>query len=334
MNASRAASGYRGKTVVVTGAAGYIGTTILGLLRDVECHVRALVQPARVEAVSRELSALAPRDTQVLGCDVRAVDDFGPWLAGADVVFHLAAQTSHYEANANPREDFAINVAPVLRLLEACRSLDPMPRVVFASSATVVGLPKALPVDERIACHPVTIYDVHKLCAEGYLSSFSVSHGVPGCALRLANVYGVGRAATKPDRGIMNLMAKRALAGDDLTVFGSGNWLRDYVHLSDVAEAFLAAGLADAAAISGRAFNVCTGVGSKFVDVLGLIADEAERASGKRSRIVHVEKVLSPIDERSYIGSHAALTEASGWMPRVSLQSGIATLVGQSFGLA
>ena len=69
----------------------------------------------------------------------------------------------------------------------------------------MVGLPKALPVDEQAACFPVTIYDVHKICAEGYLSFFSLAHGVPTCALRLANVYGVGRAATKPDRGIMNL---------------------------------------------------------------------------------------------------------------------------------
>jgi nucleoside-diphosphate-sugar epimerase len=123
------------------------------------------------------------------------------------------------------------------------------------------------------------------------------------------------------------MMTARALAGEDLTVYGSGNWLRDYVHLSDVARAFLHAGVAPAEAVSGRAFNVCTGVGSRFCDVLDLIATEAEAISGKRSRVVHVDKTLSPIDERSYIGSHAAFTAASGWSPRIELRAGISELV-------
>jgi nucleoside-diphosphate-sugar epimerase len=327
MSGFDAAAGYHGKTVLVTGASGYIGTAILRLLRRVDCQVRALVIPDEVTAATPLLEAIGPAGLRVAGCDLRVEEDFEPLLDGVDVVFHLAAQTSHYEANAKPREDFASSVAPLLRLLEACRRVARAPRIVFASSATVVGLPKTLPVDEQAPCLPVTVYDVHKLCGEGYLHFFSVAHGVPTCALRLANVYGRGRAATRPDRGIMNMMTTRALAGEDLTVYGSGNWLRDYVHLSDVARAFLHGGVAPAEAVSGKAFNVCTGVGSRFRDVLESIVAEAEAISGKRSRIVHVDKTLSPIDERSYVGSHAAFTAASGWSPRVELRDGIAELV-------
>jgi nucleoside-diphosphate-sugar epimerase len=127
-------------------------------------------------------------------------------------------------------------------------------------------------------------------------------------------------------------MAKRAVAGEDLTIYGSGVWLRDYVHLSDVARAFLHAGLASKEIVSGRAFNICTGIGSRFVDVLELIVSEAEQVSGKRSRVVHVDKTLSPIDERSYIGTHAAFTAASGWAPIVPLRAGISELVRASAG--
>jgi nucleoside-diphosphate-sugar epimerase len=132
--------------------------------------------------------------------------------------------------------------------------------------------------------------------------------------------------ATKQDRGIVNMMTTRALAGEDLTVYGSGSWLRDYVHLSDVARAFLHAGAAPAEAVAGRAFNICTGVGSRFRDVLARIVAEAELISGKRSRIVHVDKTLSPIDERSYIGTHAAFTAATGWSPAIELGAGISEL--------
>jgi UDP-glucose 4-epimerase len=316
----------RGKRVLVTGADGYVGTTILSQLREVDCAVRALVLPTDGGAAVA-LGAIGPATTEVVSGDLRTTTDFGPWLDGVDVVIHLAAQTSHYVANANPTDDWAISVAPAVRLLEWCRANGARPRIVFASSATVVGLPTVLPVDEQVRCVPVTVYDIHKLAVEEYLSFFASEHGIPSCSLRLANVYGRGLVATKPDRGILNLMVKRALGGEDLTVFGSGTWFRDYVHLRDVAAAFLRAAGAPEDKVSGRAFNVCTGTGTRFSDVLALIAGEAEKLVGKKSRIVHVDKVLSPIDERSYIGDPRALRDAAGWSAEVELRSGVLELL-------
>jgi len=317
----------RGKRLFVTGADGYVGTAILKQLSGVSCSVRALVPPAEGDGPRVALAELGPPSTEVVVGDLRAARDFGAWLDGVDVVIHLAAQTSHYVANAQPTADWEISVAPAVRLLEWCRANGQRPRIVFASSATVVGLPKQLPVDEGAPCDPITVYDIHKVAVEGYLRFFAREHGIPSCSLRLANVYGRGLVATRPDRGILNLMVKRALGGEDLTVFGSGEWLRDYVHLSDVAAAFLRASGAPADDVSGRAFNVCTGTGTRFVDVLALIADEAEKLAGKRARIVHVDKVLSPIDERSYVGDPRALREASGWAPKIDLKSGVVELL-------
>jgi nucleoside-diphosphate-sugar epimerase len=316
----------RGKRILLTGADGYIGTTILRQLHDVDCSVRALVPPNQ-DAGAVGLTQLGPNRTEVIEGDLRTTTDFRPWLDGVDLVIHLAAQTSHYEANAHPTDDAAINVAPTLRMLEWCRDNGMKPRIVFASSATVVGLPTDLPVDERAPCFPVTIYDVHKLAVEYYLAIFAREHGISSCSLRLANVYGPGLVATRPDRGILNLMVRRALEGQDLTVFGTGGWLRDYVHLRDVAAAFLRASGAPVEQISGRSFNVCTGKGTPFRDVLGLIADEAAALTGKKSRIVHEDKVLSPIDERSYIGNPRALLEATRWAPSVDLRSGVLELI-------
>jgi UDP-glucose 4-epimerase len=324
--AAAAYPAYAGKRVLITGANGYIGTVILGLLKDADCGVRGLVPPELV-SLEASLQAIGPSSLEIAGADIRTVEDYIPFVEGFDLVIHLAAQTSHYEANERPREDFALNVAPVLRLLEACRTQKRPPRVVFASSATVVGLPQALPVTEDAFCRPITMYDIHKLCAEEYLRFFAREHGVPSCSLRLANVYGESPTATKTSRGVVNQMARRALAGEDLTVFGSGAWLRDYVHLSDVAEAFLAAGSLPESELGGRSFNVCTGTGTAFRDVLAMLRDAAEKMSGRRSNIVHVDKVLSPIDERSYVGSHDALTRACGWTPQIDLATGLGRLL-------
>ncbi|HEX7670496.1 MAG TPA: NAD-dependent epimerase/dehydratase family protein [Polyangiaceae bacterium] len=327
MTSPPAAAAYRGKRVVLTGAGGYIGTVILSLLRDVDCAVRAVVPPSKLQDARAALPGLGPSGMEVVGCDIRAERDFRALLGECDIVIHLAAQTSHYEANAHPTDDFGINVAPMLRLLESCREHGAAPQIVFASSATVVGLPQALPVDEQARCVPITIYDVHKLCVEEYLRFFAREHGIPSCSLRLANVYGSSSVSAKPDRGVVNLMVKRALSGEDLTVFGSGDWLRDYVHLDDVADAFLRAGVIPREIADGRAFNVCTGIGTRFRDVLRLIADEAKKLTGRESRIVHVEKVLSAIDERSYVGNHDAFTRVSGFCPRVDLRSGVLELL-------
>ncbi len=316
-----------GKRLFVTGADGYIGTTILSQLRDVSCAVRALIPPGMDAAHGTALAGLGPAATEVVVGDLRTMSDFAPFLDGVDVVIHLAAQTSHYVANAHPTDDWAISVAPAVRLLEWCRANAARPRIVFASSATVVGLKTTLPVDEQVACVPVTVYDIHKLAVEEYLAFFAREHGIPSCSLRLANVYGRGLAATRTDRGILNAMVKRALGGEDLTVFGTGAWLRDYVHLRDVGAAFLRASGAPEANVTGRVFNVCTGTGTRFVDVLGLIALEAEKLVGKRARVVHVDKVLSPIDERSYIGDPRALSDATGWRPTVELRSGVLELL-------
>ena len=186
-----------------------------------------------------------------------------------------------------------------------------------------------LPVDEQAPCSPLTVYDIHKLCSEQYLSYFSSTHGIPSCSLRLANVYGSSAGTSKPDRGIVNSMVKRALAREDLTVYGSGDWLRDYVHLSDVAKAFLRAGSAPSANIAGRSFNICSGVGTRFRDVLALIRDEAAKVTSHPSSIVHVDKTLLP-DRRAKFrrASHDAFTTATGWMPQSSIsRSGILELV-------
>lgn len=328
MNEGSVRDAYTGKSVLLTGAGGYIGSVILGLLRDVSCTVRALVPPEKAASLGPSLRALGPASMEIVGSDLRATQDFRPLVDGCDVVIHLAAQTSHYEANAHPSDDFQASVAPLLRLLESCREHRLAPRIVFASSATVVGLPKALPVDEQAPCVPITVYDIHKICAEEYLGFFWREHGIPSCSLRLANVYGSSKGTSKPNRGVVNQMVKRALAGEDLTVYGSGDWLRDYVHLSDVAEAFLCAGIAPVSAVAGRPFNICTGVGTRFRDVLRLIVDEARQITGRESRIVHVDKVLSPIDERSYVGNSGAFRNATGWTPKVDLRAGVLELLG------
>src|SRR6185503_293003 len=127
------------------------------------------------------------------------------------------------------------------RLLEASRHTENKPFIVFASTVTVVGITQPQPTNEAQECLPVTIYDLHKLIAEQYLEAYCRLNQAHGTTLRLANVYGPGSSAVVEDRGILNKMMRRALNEESLTMFGSGEWYRDYVYIDDVLAAISAA---------------------------------------------------------------------------------------------
>lgn len=304
----------QGKRALITGGSGYLGSALAARLRELGVEVIALDRG---------------RDG-----DIRHPESWAAWVSRIgpnDLIFHLAGQTSCKKADEAPLEDWHLNSAPLIHLSQACRRAGIRPRVVFASTATVVGMPERLPVDEECPEDPVTLYDLHKLFGEMNLRLASRQGVVEGVSLRLANVYGTmgrGPLSGAPDRGVINRMAQLALEGASLRVFGSGEWLRDYVHVSDVVEAFIAAAAAPAISVTGRSFNVATGVGTRFKDAVELLAELASRKTGRTVPVLQEPDVsLSPIDTRSYVGSPTRLREAAGWTPRLDLRSGLSDLL-------
>ena len=138
-------------------------------------------------------------------------------------------------------EDFHANVMPIRHLLAACARRAPRPIVVFAGTVTEAGIPSRLPVNEDEPDNPITAYDRHKLIAENDLKAAAAQGVVRGATLRLSNVYGPGRDGKPHDRDVLNRMIRAALAAEPLTVYGSGEYMRDYVFVEDVVDAFLRA---------------------------------------------------------------------------------------------
>lgn len=310
---------YTGTRVLTTGSSGYIASNVHAMLDDVDCTIIRL---------SRDASELPARNGQATyvdtSGDIGRLETWEEALEGVDVVFHLAAQTSTYEANEDPVGDLEANVLPMVQLLEACKGIEAPPRVVFSGTVTEIGIPTSLPVDESHPADPLTVYDAHKLASERYLRMYAQLGHVEGATLRLSNVYGPGPESSSQDRGILNMMIRRALSGEPITVYGEGTPVRDHTYIDDVVRAFLLAGRADACT-DGQGFVVGTGQGASLARSFGLVARRVEALTGQAVQVEHVDPPsgLSPIESRDFIADPRAFIEATGWWPAIELETGI-----------
>jgi UDP-glucose 4-epimerase len=305
---------YRGRSVVISGASGYIATPIVERLAGAA---------ARIVRLSRGPLPPAAGCSDVVGdyADPALWDEV---ISGVDVVFHLAAQTSFYAAAKDPEADFRANVLPMRALLEAGRRAGAKPFIVFAGSSTQAGMPRYQPVNEGHPDEPITVYDLHKLVSEKLLEGYSRQGLSRGTTLRLSNVYGPGPRSSSADRGILNAMIARALRGERLNVYGEGSPLRDYLYIDDMAAAFLAAGRG-LPELNGRHFVMGSGRGVTLLEAFRLIATRVEARTGRKVEVACVPEPpgLSPIESRRFVADASAFRSITGWAPAVSLEAGI-----------
>jgi nucleoside-diphosphate-sugar epimerase len=307
-----------GKTVVVTGASGYIGSVLVDALVKHSCKV---IRVSRVDLVPLV-------DIKTIKADVRDADIWNEIVVQADIIYHLAGNTSVYEAAENPAESLISTLLPLNHLIKAAHERQCKPRVVFASTATVYGLTPQLPVAETDEPKPITIYDLHKLFAERQLT-LATQHGVlESVSLRLANVYGPSTSdSSADDRGILNRVTAMALQGKDLMVYGDGNYLRDYVYIDDVVHAFMVAG--SRVDVGGGVFNVATGKSVSVGEAFQKVVERVAIVTGTSVNIRHSPwpEGASEIEFRSYISDISRISATLEWLPTINLESGIDRMI-------
>lgn len=319
-------SAYVGKTVALTGASGYIGSALTARLAAADCRLLRITR-------DRNRLASAPAGDARIEDHEGVLADPALWqrLLGAeraDIVFHLAGQTSAYVAESDPEADFNANVLPIVRMLRACETLDYLPTVIAAGAVTQLGMTTKTPSDETAPDDPITIYDLHKLMSERYIKHTARSRRTNGAVLRLANVYGPGGESSSADRGILNRTAHSALAGEPITVYGDGSEIRDYIFIDDAVDAFVLAG-ANAAAFSGEHFLIGSGVPHSLADGFKKVAAAAEAVSGRKIEVRNVPWPAETlqIEYRHFCANTAKFHGRTGWTAKVSLDEGIRRLV-------
>jgi UDP-glucose 4-epimerase len=254
---------------LVTGGAGFIGSHVVDALVARGDEVRVLDDLSSGRRENLE-SAIAAGAELIEGSitDQALIDSIFDELR-PEAVFHLAAQIDVRVSVEDPVFDLGLNVGGTIRLLEAIRRQG-SGKLVFASTGGAIygeGAERRLPFSEDDECRPDAPYGQSKLAAEGYIGLYRRLHGVDAVALRLGNVYGPRQVGG--EAGVVSIFLDALLDGRRPVVFGDGEQTRDYVFVSDVAEAFL---VADGAGGAGP-YNIGTGRETTVLELGRMIAD-------------------------------------------------------------
>jgi len=247
---------------LIVGGGGFMGSHLSEALLAAGHEVCVFDRPQ-----ARWLEHSRKRGASIITGDYQNAADFEAALSNCDVLYHLAADTVPLTSNESPGQDVQSNLVGTLRLLDAARKAR-IRKIVFPSSGgTVYGVPQELPIRETHPTDPISSYGITKLAVEKYLHLYWVLHKLDYCILRIANAYGE-RQPTSGPQGVIGTFLAGALRGETLTMWGDGSGMRDYVYISDVADA-----LARAALDTGehRVFNIGGGLGHSLNEIVELI---------------------------------------------------------------
>lgn len=243
-------------------------------------------------------------------------EDLQRALENQEVVLHLLSTTVPQTSNEDPIYDVETNVIGTLRLLDQARKAS-IKKVIFASSGgTVYGIPQEIPIKESHPTDPTSSYGIGKLIIEKYLHMYWMLYKMDYSVLRIANAYGERQRPTAT-QGVIPVFLERARQNAEITVWGDGSVMRDYIFVSDISNALLSA-----LAYSGemKVFNIGSGQGHSLVDVIHVI----EEVTGRPLRVKYTDgrsfdvpiSVLDISRARNHLN----------WAPTVSLLEGVARM--------
>lgn len=299
---------------IVTGAAGFVGSHLAERLlaaghdvTGVDCFTDYYSRRAKESNVA---AARSNQSFQLIEDDLCAID-LDRLLDGVDFVFHLAGQAGVRPSwGASFGQYVRHNISATQRLLEAAKDAR-LQKFVFASSSSVYGNAKELPVNEQTLPQPVSPYGVTKLAAEHLCSLYGQLFDLSVVSLRLFTVYGPRQ---RPDMAIRNFLTA-ALRDETITVYSDGEQTRDFTFVADVVDAHV---LAMDAPPGDRVYNVC---GGSRISISGLL-ELIEKTTGRKLHIEHADAARG--DARHTLGDNSRAQEALGFAPKASLPEGVA----------
>jgi UDP-glucose 4-epimerase len=297
--------------VIVTGGGGFVGSNIVRRLLEEGASV--VVLDDFYTGTEDNLPSAEPKLAVVHG-SVTDFDLVREVVKGASVVIHQAARNI-IVSTRNPREDYEVNIGGTLNVLLAVRE-GGVRRMVYASSASVYGNPRYLPINEDDATDMLSPYAVSKFAGENYCKAFYESYGLSTTVVRYSNVYGQAQRPENPYCGVVAKFFQAVVRGQPPRIHGDGEQTRDLTFIDDVVEATVLAAFSPKA--EGQVYNVGTGrettinqLARMIIEITGVEVEpvyiDRRDIDNIRRRVLNIEKIRRELR----------------WVPSVTLKQGL-----------
>jgi UDP-glucose 4-epimerase len=294
--------------ILVTGGAGFIGSNI------VDAYIGQGHDVTIVDDLSSGKKANVNPRAQFHAMDIRDPNISSLFEKSSfEVVNHHAAQIDVRKSVQDPFLDASINILGTLRLLECCRAYA-VKKIIFSSSGgTIYGECRQGPATEESPERPESPYGFSKAGAETYIRFYGSMFGIGYTILRYSNVYGP-RQDPHGEAGVVAIFAGKLLAGQPVTIFGTGQQVRDYVYVKDVVEANLAA----LSKGTNDTFNIATQQPTSVNALYEIMSRLAPKASPPTHAAARAGELTTSVL------NHAKAARGLGWTPKRTLEQGLA----------
>ncbi len=299
-----------GKNVVVTGGAGFIGSHLVDKLLSEGCRVTVIdnLSTGRVENIVH-----CKDKVEFVEADISDFDKILPIFKDKDIIFHLAALADIVPSIVEPRKYYNSNVMGTMCVVEAAR-LSGVRRLIYAASSSCYGIPPDgfYPTSESAPINPQYPYAFTKYLGEQTVLHWGKVYNLEVVSLRLFNVYGPRSRTSGTYGAVFGVFLAQKLAGKPYTVVGDGTQKRDFVFVTDVADAFVTAAFSD---VNNEIFNVGTGEPQSVNTLVSLLGGEK----------VHIPK--RPGEPDCTWADISKIKSMLGWQPKVSFKEGVAKIL-------
>lgn len=298
------------KNVLITGGLGFVGSHLAKECLKNGCNVTILSRSRRkignIDEIKDKVDLI-----------VKEVKDIGQGdLKGIDTTFHLAGSTDNYAiADGEPFRDIEANCTATIALLEACRKYNPKVRIVFGSTFFVNGNVDKLPVTADSPCNPLGLYGATRLAAEHFCHVYHKIYGLDIVIARFTNVFGPFEESANKKKAAFNWLIGLAVNGDVLPIYSNGEFVRDYIYVTDVADGCISIAQKGE---TDKIYYVGRGEFVKFKELITIIVKE----TGAKIKSIEPPDFHKSVGIVDFVCDNSLLKKL-GWRPKISIEEGI-----------